>query len=188
MQVLEGREETATTRAKTAQRTARKVRDRLQPALLDRLTDAAPDQRSESAALQVMSYSELRKAVLRDLTWLLNTANMESSFVLDEFGHVAASTLNFGVRALAGKCMSEINWADMEMSLRQAIVTFEPRILPDRLEVRCVHDESAMLSSNVLSFDIRGLLWCVPYPQEFLFRTDIDLESGTTEIKEGERW
>lgn len=188
MQVLDAHDETVGTPAAQAHRGARKVKERLQPALLDRLTDAAPEQRRESATLQVMSYAELRKAVLRDLRWLLNTANMESSHALEGFRHVASSTLNFGVRALAGKCMSEIDWSDMEMSLRQAIVTFEPRILPDRLEVRCVHDEAAMMNNNVLSFDIRGLLWCVPYPQEFLFRTDIDLESGTTDIREGEQW
>ena len=190
MQVLDTYEEAASAPAAQTHRSVRKAKDRLQPALLDRLTDSAPDQRRENATLQVMSYTEVRKAVLRDLRWLLNTANMESSHgdALEGFQHVASSTLNFGVRALAGKCMSEIDWADMEMSLRQAIITFEPRILADRLEVRCVHDEAAIMNNNVLSFDIRGLLWCVPYPQEFLFRTDIDLESGATDVREGERW
>ena len=43
------------------------VRDRLQPALLDRLTDDAPTERRESDDARVMSKAQLRRAVLRDL-------------------------------------------------------------------------------------------------------------------------
>ena len=48
------------------------LRDRLQPALLDRLTDQAPHQRLESESDRVMTKSQLRQAVLRDLGWLFN--------------------------------------------------------------------------------------------------------------------
>jgi len=36
----------------------------------------------------------------------------------------------------------------------------------------------------VLSIEIKGRLWCVPYPLEFLFRTDVDLENGHFELKD----
>ena len=48
------------------------VHDRLQPALLDRLTDQAPQSRTEAEDTRVMSKSQLRQAVLRDLNWLFN--------------------------------------------------------------------------------------------------------------------
>lgn len=165
---------------------ARRLRERLQPALLDRLTDRAPQQRTESVSMAVMGHDALRQAVLRDLRWLLNTANRESDAGFEAYPQARVSTLNYGVRAMAGKRMSEIEWTDLEMSLHQAISLFEPRILADTLQVRCVNDFHRLDHHNVLSFEIRGLLWCIPHPQEFLFRTDIDLESGATEIREGE--
>ena len=41
--------------------------ERLQPALLDRLTDEQPDHAQEPRERRVMSKSRLRQAVLRDL-------------------------------------------------------------------------------------------------------------------------
>ncbi|OZI37315.1 hypothetical protein CAL29_02520 [Bordetella genomosp. 10] len=160
------------------------LRDRLQPALLDRLMDDAPAQRAETHDAGMITHAELRSAVLRDLRWLLNTVNLESTEDLAAFGQVPASTLNFGVRALAGKRMSDIDWIDVEDSLRHAITAFEPRILPASVEVRCVTNTATLEHHNVLSLDIKGMLWCVPYPMEFLFRTDIDLESGHMDLRD----
>ena len=49
---------------------------------------------------------------------------------------------------------------------------------------RCVSDTSSLDLHNVLSIEIKGRLWCVPYPLEFLFRTDVDLENGHFELKD----
>lgn len=166
------------------ERDVRPGRDRLQPALLDRLMDDAPTQKSESEQAVAMSPAALRQAVLRDLRWLLNTVNLESQASLDGWDAVRSSTLNFGLPALAGKRMSEIDWLDVENSLRAAIVAFEPRILPDSIEVACVSDAGTLEHHNVLSLEIRGKMWCLPYPREFLFRTDIDLESGHMDLND----
>ena len=48
------------------------TQERLQPSLLDRLTDDEPGSRSEGRDKRVMSMRQLRAAVLRDLEWLLN--------------------------------------------------------------------------------------------------------------------
>ena len=47
-------------------------RERLSPALLDRLTDDAPGDRLEAETQRVMNKAQLRQAVLRDLSWLFN--------------------------------------------------------------------------------------------------------------------
>ena len=44
-----------------------RAQDRLQPALLDRLTDDNPESRSESTEARVINRSRLRDMVLRDL-------------------------------------------------------------------------------------------------------------------------
>lgn len=161
----------------------RVARDRLQPALLDRLTDDAPRRRSESQ-LGMLTHAQLRLAVLRDLNWLLNTVSLESSQDLGQCNHVRSSALNFGVRALAGKRMSEVDLIDLERAITTAIVHFEPRILAETIVVRCITDTDTLEHHNILSFKIKGLLWCVPYPQEFLFRTVIDLESGHMDLSD----
>ena len=44
-----------------------------QPALLDRLTDDEPEQIKETLQNSVVSKGRLKRTVLRDLVWLLNT-------------------------------------------------------------------------------------------------------------------
>ncbi|GLK94403.1 hypothetical protein GCM10008164_21410 [Achromobacter xylosoxidans] len=162
----------------------RAARDRLQPSLLDRLMDNDPAKREEPRENAILTHEALRAAVLRDLRWLLNTVNLQASQDLWAHRPVATSTLNFGVRAMAGKRMSEIDWIDVEESIREAISAFEPRILDSSVEVRCVSDAGTLEHHNVLSLEIRGMLWCVPQPLEFLFRTDIDLESGHMDLRD----
>ena len=47
-------------------------KDRLQPALLDRLTDEEPDRALEPRAERLISRQHMRQSVLRDLGWLFN--------------------------------------------------------------------------------------------------------------------
>ena len=165
-------------------REAGRARDRLQPSLLDRLMDDEPWRRAEPPEAALLTHAGLRAAVLRDLRWLLNTVNLDTTQDLSSHGHAMASCVNFGVRALAGRRMSEIDWIDVETSIRNAIAAFEPRILASSVDVRCVSDTGTLEHHNVLSLEIRGMLWCVPHPLEFLFRTDIDLESGHMSLQD----
>ena len=160
------------------------ARDKMQPSLLDRLTDNAPDKRQEPANSNLVSHSALRRQVLRDLQWLFNTINNEAQQDLSRVDHVRRSVFNFGVAPLAGKRMSEIEWGDIQQRLTEAILHFEPRILPQGLQVRCVCDTKSLDLHNVLSIETKGRLWCVPWPLEFLFRTDVDLENGHFELKD----
>ena len=43
--------------------------DRLQPALLDRLSDDEPDKKTEAPQNAVVSKTRLKRTVLRDLIW-----------------------------------------------------------------------------------------------------------------------
>lgn len=160
------------------------ARDRLQPSLLDRLMDDEPARREEPREWSMLTHAQLREVVLRDLRWLLNTVSLEATDDLGPYQPVAGSVVNYGVRAMAGKRMSDIDWIDVEDSIRRAIATFEPRILDSSVEVRCVTDTGTLEHHNVLSLEIKGMLWCVPHPLEFLFRTDIDLESGHMDLRD----
>lgn len=160
------------------------ARDKMQPSLLDRLTDDAPDKKQEPLNSNLVSHSALRRHVLRDLQWLFNTINNEAQNDLSGLSHVRRSVANFGVASLAGQRMSDIEWQDIQRKLTDAILHFEPRILPQGLMVRCISDTQSLDLHNVLSIEIKGRLWCVPYPLTFLFRTDVDLENGHFELKD----
>src|SRR5690606_9956450 len=78
------------------------TRERLQPSLLDRLTDRNPGSSQEGRDDRVLSVSQIKAAVLRDLGWLLNTACHSASASLDEFPEVEKSVFNFGMPSLSG--------------------------------------------------------------------------------------
>ncbi|MBW7983738.1 type VI secretion system baseplate subunit TssE [Enterobacillus tribolii] len=160
------------------------ARDKLMPALFDRLTDYEPQNKRESERSKTISHNELRKIILRDLQWLFNCNNNESLIDVQAFPAVRRSTVNYGITPLAGKRMSDIEWSDIQKNLRMAILTFEPRIIPEELKLRCVSESDDLDSHNVLSIEIRGLLWCNPHPLEFCFRSDIDLENGYFNLRD----
>ena len=154
------------------------ARDRLQPVLLDRLTDHQPYQKKERAGAFLMSGRLLRESVLRDLQWLLNTTNLGVDHPITGMPRARDSVLNYGVQAWAGSRMSEVDLLDVESAIRAAVVNFEPRIVPDSIEVRCVAQPDSLEHHNLLALEIRGTLWSVPYPVEFILRSELDLESG----------
>lgn len=151
---------------------------RLQPSLLDRLTDNEPHSDVESANRRAMSRAELRQSVLRDLAWLLNTANGETDQTLHQYPHAIRSVVNFGMRPLSGLRVSEIDWTVLEQNMCRAILDFEPRILKDTLQVSALATDDLINHHNMLAFQIRCQLWAQPYPLELLLRTNLDLESG----------
>ena len=159
------------------------VRNRLQPALLDRLTDDNPDQRKEVESHRVMSKAQLRQAVLRDLGALLNAMQpLGAAGQADP--RIAASVLNFGLPPLSGQLASKLDVSVLERSIRQAIVRFEPRILSESLTVRALEATTVLDTHNVIELEIRGHLWSQPVPLEILLRTQIDLEAGQVEVRD----
>ena len=159
------------------------ARDRLQPALLDRLTDEEPDKRTEPRESRVMTRQRLRQAVLRDLAWLFNTTRLESGSSLAALPFAQRSVINFGLPALSGRTATTLDVTELARAIKQAILDFEPRILPATLDVRTLIDEAGMLDHhNVVGVEIQGQLWAHPVPIELLVRTEIDLETGRVEI------
>ncbi|MDO8376936.1 MAG: type VI secretion system baseplate subunit TssE [Aquabacterium sp.] len=159
------------------------VRDRLQPALLDRLTDDAPGQKTETNERRVMSKGQLRQAVLRDLSWLFN-ATQPSARWAEDHPLLATSVLNFGLPPMSGQRVSKIDVSLLERAIKRAILDFEPRILPETLSVRALETESVLDTHNMIDFEIRGHLWAQPVPLEILLRTKLDLEAGQVEVRE----
>lgn len=155
--------------------------EQLQPALLDRLTDDQPDKKLEPRMERVISKRRLREAVLRDLTWLFNTTRLDPNMDPATLPNARRSVINYGLPALSGQTASTLDISDLERGIRQAIIDFEPRILPGSLHVRAL-ESGQFENHNVIGVEISGQLWAQPLPIELLVRTEIDLETGQVEV------
>jgi type VI secretion system protein ImpF len=156
-------------------------RERLQPSLLDRLTDDEPGNTAEPRERRVLSLRTLRQGVLRDLAWLLNTTNLLSVVDTGKLPHLANSVLNYGVPDLSGNSVSSLDVTRLERAIRQAIWDFEPRLIRSTVTVKAVAGET---EQNKLTFEIEADLWAQPYPERLYLKTELDLERGAVVLAE----
>lgn len=159
--------------------------ERLKPSLLDRLTDDAPTETREPIRMRFASARSLRESVVRDLGWLMNSVRLSSVQDLAAFPYAARSVLNFGLPDLAGRTLSSINVSALEAELREAIITYEPRLVPESVSV-AVRDGSTDSGINSMQFTIEAMLMAYPAPLALCLRTEIDLETGDVSVAEWE--
>lgn len=149
--------------------------EKLQPCLLDRLTDDQPEAKEEARSQRVISHQRYRKGVLRDLEWLFNTSAFpqmpgEDAINLRDYPEVWRSVLNYGVRQLTGLAAPDMQ--QLQGDLAAALTIFEPRVSARSLSIH------ASLDRNIVSFEIEGDLWANPLPEQLHVKTTVDLETG----------
>ena len=150
--------------------------ERLQPSLLDRLTDHEPGTKQESRDQRVLSVRQLKECVRRDMSWLLNTGSLDEVIALDDFPQVAASVLNFGMPSLTGASVANTDERSLERRLRNIIARYEPRIMKNSLRISVVSSDD--MSRHALSFEIECDVWAEPVPESMYLKTEVDLETG----------
>ncbi len=161
---------------------SRRQERRYLPTLFDRLCDDAPGEETEAPAAYASDRSRMRQIVQRDLALLLNTTDQSDLLDASRYPEACRSTINYGVPALAGGYLSEKKWADIETMIRHAILTFEPRLMPDTLVVRPLIKAHTAAHYNVLTFEISGHIHMQPYPLEFMVQSNVDLETSRIEL------
>ncbi len=159
----------------------RTISERLQPALLDRLTDEQPDKQTEPREQRVIDVRRLREIVQRDLAWLLNTQNADSWIDPDRHPHAARSVLNFGIGDLSGSFATGDRASAIRESIRQAIEVFEPRLRRDTVQVEL--SPQTVEHGVVVTFEIRAEMWARPVPMELYLRSEIDVMTGDVRIE-----
>jgi type VI secretion system protein ImpF len=156
--------------------------EKLQPCLLDRLTDDEPDKAEESRNQRVISQARYKRGVLRDLEWLFNASahlpeEGRRQFKLSDYPEAYRSVINFGTRQLCG--MLAPNMDELERELAEAVRLFEPRILNHTLTVK------ATVERHLVTMEIFGELWANPISEKLFIKTSIDLESGQCSLGDG---
>ena len=159
-------------------------KERLQPSLLDRLTDDNRESTQESHTDRLISQRRLRECVRRDLAWLFNTTHLAClQREIREHPLVEQSTLNYGVPDLTGRTASSIDINQLGQQLREAIWNYEPRLVRDSVLVK-IDVNAGEMSHNTMTFTIEAMLWAQPLPVHLFWRTSLDLETGTATVEE----
>lgn len=157
--------------------------ERLQPFLLDRLTDEEPQQRSERPDRRIFTGRRFRQAVLRDLAWLLNSKSQPPGSPIEQFPEAAKSVLNYGMRDITGITASSITPADVARLVQSAILRYEPRIVRSSLQVNVTETVGAH-GAHAISLEIKGEIRVLPISEPLYVKTEVDLETGRCELKE----
>lgn len=160
------------------------TQERLQPSLLDRLTDDEPGKAEESREKRVISANRLRECVTRDISWLLNCVNLCADDTLTDYPEVARSVLNFGIPDLTGSALSGMDASVLQRQIRAAIVAFEPRLTASTLSVTVIANGERM-DGQSLVFNIESEMWAQPIPLNLYLKTEVDLETGAFHVSEG---
>lgn len=148
------------------------------PCLLERWSSLA---KPNDSARSFNNWSDVRRDVMRNLEWLLNTEEPSTLAGVELPPAVQRSALGFGVPAYSGKVQSGCNVEDIAWAIRDRIIAFETRIEAATLSVTAVaHDDKPKF--NRMRFTIHGFLRADPLPIEFTVQSELDPESGTARI------
>lgn len=158
-------------------------KERLQLSLLDRLTDNDLTSAHDNKKDFMINIKKLRQFVQRDLSWLLNTVSMQSTYDLTLYPEVQSSGLNFGIADLTGFSGNIFSYKQLERELLKAVRAFEPRIISNTLKIRVEQNEKIMNRSRV-TFEITGDLWAQPAPLKLFLKTEFDLEDGSVSLSD----
>lgn len=149
------------------------------PCLLQRWPTDASDGATIRGSLN--TWQDVRRDVVRNLEWLLNTEAPSKFGEQEPPEAVANSVLCFGISPYSGKPQSAMKADEVAWSLRERIIAFETRIDHNSLEVSLA-DKSGSHHFNKMRFAVKGLLRSDPYPQEFVVQTEIDMETGQAKV------
>ena len=147
--------------------------------ILDRLIDLNPDISADPPANRSQSVRQLKASLRRDLEWLLNSRRNPDE-VPETYEELFRSLYNYGLPDVTSMGLNSPRDRQRLMRLvEQTIEIFEPRLLGAR--VRAVDNTSS--GPRILRFQIEALLKMDPAPEQVLFDTVLQLNSGEYQIK-----
>ena len=135
------------------------------------------------AKLERFNESALRATVRRELNWLLNTTRLESNENLEAYPEVKTSVLNYGVPDLTGRVSTMKAVHTRAEEIRQAILTFEPRVDREKLVVEPSGGGKAN-RDNAVSYMIRGDVTSAVKALPIEFVADVEVETGQAVVRE----
>lgn len=129
-----------------------------------------------------MSKSQFRRCVLRDIGWLMNASNAEGKRISPRFPRPDYRwSISACPRFPERGCPI---WTGQRAPNRTCAERSSPLSPGFCLTLwKCMHAREGLEHHNQVFFEIRGQLWCEPYPLELL-RSQLDLESGQVLVQD----
>jgi type VI secretion system protein ImpF len=150
----------------------------LTPSVLDRLIDLEPRNRVEAAAQRSARLADLKRAVRRDLEWLLNTRRSIVS-IPEGMDQLDRSLLTYGLPDLSSLGVTSPEAQEtLRRSVLETIDRFEPRLM--QVEVTLLASDEKTRS---LHFRIDGLLRVYPEPEPVRFDSQLQLPTSAFHIE-----
>lgn len=149
--------------------------------VLDRLIDDAPRIAADSPGTWESSLRELRRRLLRDVEWILNTRRIADP-APDICPEVQRSVYHFGVPDISSMGESESTRLRLTRAVEEAIQLFEPRLM----SVRVMYRQPADATVRGIHFTIEALLRLDPSPERVLFDTVVETISGRVIVEGGD--
>lgn len=149
------------------------------PCLLERWSSVDGVRKGARGTLN--TWQDVRRDVMRNIEWLLNTEAPAALAGRAIPPAVANSVLCFGIEPYSGRAQSSLSPSEVAWSIRQRIVAFEPRIDRHTVEV-LVSDRDGQHQFNKMRFTVVGHLRADPMPIEFIVQAEIDTENGQARL------
>ncbi|MGY8619828.1 type VI secretion system baseplate subunit TssE, partial [Pantoea agglomerans] len=130
------------------------------PTLLQRLQDDEP--KSLYDRTKLIDMKGMRNLIQKEIVDLINHTNIEYRLNDKQHKLIMGSILNYGVPTLIGTQENHKNWIAIEKTIRNSILRFEPRIIPETLLVRSLQDKEGAARHAVMPFEICGLIYWQP--------------------------
>lgn len=145
---------------------------RVTPSVLDRLLDFEPKASQEAPKSRTNSISELKRSVLRDLEWLLNTR--QGFDVPESLEEASRSVVCYGLPDFTGlsiRSQAELN--KLTRDIENAIRFFEPRFIDMKISFEPFTD-----FDRQIKFRIDARLDIEPTPEPIAFDTILSSGNG----------
>jgi len=151
----------------------------LRPYVLDRLIDLEPKISTESSNSLYVSLDDLKRAVIRDLEWLLNTRRMVTD--APTIGEESKkSVVAYGIPDISGvNIENKIEGSSLKLAVEETIRIFEPRFLDVTATV-----EPMSSTDRQLRVRIEAKLDLDPVPEPMIFDTVLQLGTSTIAVTE----
>ena len=122
---------------------------------------------------------DIRFRIKRDLEWLMNSYFYcpSEELINAKLPNVATSVLNYGIPDFTDQTLPQLDKAQFANQLRQVVIMYEPRIIPETLMIKAVKEQNKM---NIISFEIQGELF--EEELQVQLRTDFELEKNKFRI------
>jgi type VI secretion system protein ImpF len=151
----------------------------IRPSVFDRLIGDVP-KKVPGPQLQV-GVRELKRAVARDLEWLLNTHHWFPRD-LDASEEMRDSILNYGLPDISSySWRSDHDARAICRRLEQIVKNFEPRLLPRSISVEVL--EAGETDDFKLRFRIDAILHVEPIHEPVSFDTNVELDTNTMHVE-----